>query len=97
MKPPPVASNLGFSSRILFRSFRENLQVVRDNIQDGKFGFEGYPYSSRQVVKIGKLLETSGWRDSVSSFDVTTATEPLAAATKGGLLIPAISSSHKSQ
>ena len=40
MQPPPVASNPGFSSRILSRSFGENLQAVRDKIRDGKLGFE---------------------------------------------------------
>ena len=39
------------------------------------------------------VLETSGLWDSVSSFDVAAATESLAAVAKGGLLIPAISSS----
>ena len=40
MQSPPVASNPGFSSRILSRSFGENLRAVRDKIRDGKLGFE---------------------------------------------------------
>ena len=40
MQPPPVPLNPGFPSRILSRSFGENLQVVRDKIRDGKLGFE---------------------------------------------------------
>ena len=39
------------------------------------------------------VLNTSDWWDSVSSFNVSTTTESLAAAAKGRLLIPAISPS----
>ena len=97
MQPPPAASNLGFSSRILSHSFRENLKAVRDKIRDGKLGFKATPTVENKLSKSVGLLETSGWWNSVSSFDVATATEPLAAAAKGGLLILAISSLHQSQ
>ena len=52
MQPSPVASNPGFPSRILFHSFGENLQAVRDNIRDGKLGFE----ATFTVVKISQCL-----------------------------------------
>ena len=68
---------------------------MRDKIQDGKPGFEAIPTAEDKLSK--EVLETSGRWDSVSSFDVGTATESLAAAAKGGLLISAISSLHQSQ
>ena len=87
MQPSPVASNPSFPSQILSHSFGENLQAVRDKIRDGKLWFEATP---RAEDKLSKSIRSSGWWDSVSSFDVATTTELLA---KGGLLIPAISSS----
>ena len=93
MQPPPVASNTGFSSRILSRNFGENIQAMRDKIWDGKLGFAATTTAEDKLSKY--VLETSGWWDSVSSFDIATATESLAAA-KGGLLIPAIFFSHQS-
>ena len=91
MQPPAVASNPGFPSRILSRSFGENLQAVRDKIGDGELGFKATPTTVEDKLSNQSLLETRGWWDSLSSFDVTIATESLAAAAKGGLLIPAIS------
>ena len=93
MQPPPVALNPGFPSWILSGSVRENLQAVRDKFQDRKPWIRGYPYScqnrySRQVVD---------WILLVALMLLYTITESLAAAAKGGLLIPAISSSHQSQ
>ena len=81
-------------ARILSRRFGEDLQAVRDKIRDGKLGFEATPTVEDKLSKTVSLLKTSGWWDSVSSFDVATATEPLAEAAKGG---PTISSSHQSQ
>ena len=57
--------------------------------------FKATPTAEDKLSK--SVLETSGGWDSVSSFNVATVTESLAAAAKGGLLIPAISSSHQSQ
>ena len=59
MQPPPVASNPGFTSRILSRSFGENLQAVRDKIEDGELGFEATP-TAEDKFSNQSLLETSG-------------------------------------
>ena len=59
MQPPPVASYLGFLSRILSRNFRESLQAVRDKIRDGKLGFEATPTVEDKLSKSVSLLETS--------------------------------------
>ena len=43
MQPPPVASNPGFPSQILSRTFGENLPAVWNKIRDEKLGFEATP------------------------------------------------------
>ena len=82
-----------FVPGLVWQLWRISPSSVRQN-PGRRAWIRGYiPLQLKTSCQNQSVLETSCWWDSVSSFDIATATESFAAAAKGGLLIPAISSS----